>query len=445
MDDEDDIKKLDKSKLNTKLTELRDKEREERLRAVELASFLETRSLNTDEKAELATLETSIAANTDEQRDIQRVLEVGNFSSSVNDDLGMNDKETRSYSLIKLIRANCHNASQKDRDAATLELEASSALEVRLGVTAQGMFLPMEVMGEWRGNNLFYDAGKKEWERRDMMASNFSQGGAFIGVDFRAQQMIPLLRNAMALTRAGVTFLDGLVGDVMFPKQTGTATAGWVGRDGGTIGEGNQTLGGVTLTPRTLGVYVDYGRQLRLQSSVSVENFIRGDLMTIMALEKDRVGIHGSGSNGQPSGVEITSGIGTQTFSTASSPTRDEVIGMRTDLATANALINTQAFITNSTVYGNMMSTAIDSGSGRFLISENGTLIGRTLIESNQIESGEMYFGNWSELLVGTWGGLDLLVDPYAGATSGTVRVLVFQSCDLAVRHAQSFCKGAAA
>lgn len=433
---------VDVGKLNTKLTELRDKEREQRLRAVKLASFLEERSLTSDEKSELEELEKSIGKNTDEQRDIQRVLEVGNFSTSVNDNLGLDDKETSQYSIINLIRANSHNASKSDRDAATLELEASSAIEKRLGVAPQGSYIPMEIMGEWRGPGVDYDASTKKWERRDMMANQFSQGGAFIGVDFRASQMIPLLRNAMALTRAGVTFLDGLVGDVMFPKQTGTATAGWVGRDGGTIGESNQTIGGVTLTPRTLGVYVDYGRQLRLQSSVAVENFIRTDLMTIMALEQDRVGIHGGGTNGEPAGVEITSGIGTQTFSTASSPTRDEVIGMRTDLATANALLNTQAFITNSTVYGNMMGTAIDSGSGRFLIDENGNLIGRTLIESNQIESGEMYFGNWSELLVGTWGGLDLLIDPYAGATAGTVRVLVFRSIDLVVRHAQSFCRG---
>jgi len=37
------------------------------------------------------------------------------------------------------------------------------------------------------------------------------------------------------------------------------------------------------------------------------------------------------------------------------------------------------------------------------------------------------------------WGGLDLLVDPYTGGTSGTVRVSVLQDVDVTVRHPESF------
>lgn len=432
-----------KDKLNGKLTGLREKEVEMRSRAAELANAMSERSLNTEEKAELTELETNLSANQEEQRNIQSVLKIGNYSDDINKPIDMEDRDLQNFSVVRLIRANARGATHKDREAAQLEMEASAEVERKIGVAPRGAYIPMDVLGEWRGPGVIYDPTTQKWERRDLTADSFSAAGAFIGVDFRPGQMIPLLRNSMALTRAGVTFLDGLVGDVAFPKHTGAASAGWVGRDGGTIGESEQTVGMVTLTPRTLGVYTDYSRQLRLQSSVSVENFIRQDLMTIMALEKDRAGIHGSGTSGEPVGVENTTGIGTQSFSTTATPTRSEVIGMRTDLASANALLNqTQSYITNSTVYGNLLDTAVDSGSGRFLLDENGRMIGRPVIESNQIQANEMYFGNWGDLLIGTWGGLDMLVDPYSGATSGTTRVLVFQSCDMAVRHAESFCKG---
>jgi HK97 family phage major capsid protein len=429
--------------LNQKLTGLREKEVEKRSRVAELASTAGDRALNSDENSELDTLETAIGELSTEQRSIEKILKIGPHSESVNEPIGLDDKEKRNFSMLKLIRALDPKATQQDRADASLELEASSAIEQRDGVAPKGAFLPMEVMGEWRGQ-AFYEAQRRAMESRDLSADVFASAGAFVGVDFRPTQMIPLLRNAMALTRAGVTFLDGLVGDVAIPKHTGATTAGWVGSDGGTIGEGTQTAGQVTLTPKTLGTFTDYTRQLRLQSSVSVENFIRNDIATVIALEIDRAGIHGTGTSGQPVGIENTTGIGAQSFAGASDPTRDEVIGMRSDLATANALLGAQKFITNSTVYGNMLGKLVDSGSGQFLLKENGQLLGRECIESNQVQSGEMYFGNWADLLIGQWGALDVLVDPYTGATAGNVRILMFQSIDLAVRHAESFCKGSA-
>jgi HK97 family phage major capsid protein len=48
-------------------------------------------------------------------------------------------------------------------------------------------------------------------------------------------------------------------------------------------------------------------------------------------------------------------------------------------------------------------------------------------------------FGNFDDLIIGQWGGLDVLVDPYTGSSAGTVRVRVLQDVDIAVRHAESF------
>jgi len=414
--------------LNQKLTGLREDEVEKRSRAAAIATVAEERELNTDEIAELGEIETSIGALQEQQRGIKSALSIGDYHPDVNKPIGMDAKEVRNFSLLKMIKAQARGASPQDIADAGLEMAASKAVEQRLGISPNGMYIPMEIMGGA--------------EKRDLTADLFTQAGALVGVDFRPNQLISLLRNAMALTGAGATMLDGLIGDVAIPKQTGAATASWVGNDGGSISESNQAVSQITMTPRTLGVYTDYSRQLRLQTDISVENFIRQDLMTVVAIEKDRAGLHGTGTSGQPVGIANTTGVGTESFSTTSSPTRAEIVAMRGDLATANALAGNLNFITNSTIYGNLMSELVDAGSGQFLLNENGTMIGRNVIESNQVAAAHVFFGNWADLLIGTWGGMDMLVDPYTGATAGNVRVLLFHSTDMVVRHAESFTVG---
>jgi HK97 family phage major capsid protein len=50
-----------------------------------------------------------------------------------------------------------------------------------------------------------------------------------------------------------------------------------------------------------------------------------------------------------------------------------------------------------------------------------------------------MFFGNWSDLIMAFWSGMDVIVDPYTGSTSGTLRIVVLQDVDINVRHPESF------
>lgn len=61
---------------------------------------------------------------------------------------------------------------------------------------------------------------------------------------------------------------------------------------------------------------------------------------------------------------------------------------------------------------------------------------------TNQISSGDVLFGNFSDLVVGLWGGLDVTIDPYSLSKSGGLRIVMFQSCDFVLRRAESFCLG---
>ena len=48
-------------------------------------------------------------------------------------------------------------------------------------------------------------------------------------------------------------------------------------------------------------------------------------------------------------------------------------------------------------------------------------------------------FGNFSDLLIGNWNGLDIVVDPFTEAAKRQVRLVTSLWTDIAVRHAESF------
>ena len=114
---------------------------------------------------------------------------------------------------------------------------------------------------------------------------------------------------------------------------------------------------------------------------------------------------------------------------------------MESDVAADNALLGSPVYLMNAAMRGNLKTTKKDAGSGIFLM-ENGEVNGYRGVLSNQVESNDLWFGNFADLLIGYWSGLDIMVDPYTNSTSGTVRVVAMQDVDVAIRHPESFCRG---
>jgi hypothetical protein len=56
------------------------------------------------------------------------------------------------------------------------------------------------------------------------------------------------------------------------------------------------------------------------------------------------------------------------------------------------------------------------------------------------IDPSALIFGNWGDLNIGEWRGIDILVDPYSQSSTGTLRITAIQTCDILLRHAASFC-----
>lgn len=339
-------------------------------------------------------------------------------------EIGLSQKEVRSFSLMKAIRAMSNPSDRKAQDAAAFEFEAAAEAAKRDGVDPQGLYIPADVRRSWN------------MSKRDL---NTSDDAAVIAEDFRGGDFIDVLRNASSVMQAGATMLSGLQGDVKIPRKTAASAAGWISTEGGAASESEPTLGQVTMSPKTLGAFTDVTRLMMMQSSLDIEALIRNDLSVAIAQAIDLGALAGSGASGQPTGIANTSGINAPTAFAGVNPTFAEVVAMETAVAEDNALMGNLAYILPAGMYGALKTTAKDSGSGQFVVEPGNTINGYRAIVSNQATAGDMYFGNFSDLLVGMYGGLDITVDPYTNSTSGTVRIVALQTMDVAVRHAVSF------
>ena len=333
-------------------------------------------------------------------------------------DVGLSEKETKRFSFVRALNYLANPGDASARRSAEFEIEVGEAAAKKYERSSNGIVVPNEVL------------------RRDLVVGTSTAGGNLVADELLSGSFIDLLRNRLALAQAGVTMLSGLQGNISIPRQSSAATAYWVG-EGSSPTESQQAIDQVNMTPKTVGAFVDYSRRLLLQSSIDVEGMVRNDLARVIALELDRAAIYGTGSANQPLGLTNVTGIGTQSLT--SYGTFAEYIGMETDVASANADAGSLRYVVNAAARGALKSTEKATNTGMFVF-ENNEINGYPAIVSNQLASNDALFGDFSMMIMGMWSGLDLTVDPYAGATAGTVRIIALQDVDVAVKQPGAFC-----
>jgi len=374
-------------------------------------------------------------------------------------ELGMEEREINRFSVVRLIRALSNPQDTRAQKDAAFEIEACQEAAKLQGRTTRGIVIPSDmgmapgVMAriEREGRSMLIPVEVLS-HRSQLNVGTPTAGGNLVATDLLSGSFIDSLENQLALTGLGITTLSGLVGNVQIPKKTGSAQTYWLAEDDD-VTPGAASVGQVPLTPKTIGALTDFSRQLMMQSSISVEAFVRMDLMRSLALGIDLAGIAGTGAANQPRGVLNQTGIGSVVGGdNGAAPSWENIVQLETEVAVDNADIGSLGYLANAKVRGKLKTTKVDDGSGMFVwdrMSPNTPLNGYRAAISNQVPgnltkgTGEdlsaILFGNWADLVMGLWGGLDLLVDPFTGASSGKVRVVAFQSVDFALRHAESF------
>jgi len=335
-------------------------------------------------------------------------------------DIGLTNKEQRSYSLSKALYALSNPSDRRAQEAAAFEFEVSNA------TSRSGNFcVPFEVAGPL--------------QKRDLTTTT---GDGVVGEQFREGDFIEALRNSSAVMAAGATMLTGLEGEIKIPRQSAVTVASFLGAEGSTsANDDDPEFDSVTMTGKLLGITSSVTKQLLNTGSLDVENLIRNDLARSIATGIDLAGLSGSGAAGNPEGIDNISGIATVDFA-STLPTFAEVVELESTVAADNALMGSPVYLMNPSVYGELKTVEKATNTAEFIVDRDGMINGYPVIRSTQAvaQSKRMYFGNFADLLIGQFGpGVEIIVDPFSLASTGIVKITATVVMDVAVRHKESF------
>lgn len=351
--------------------------------------------------------------------------------------VGLSDNDQRQYSIMRVVRALSDPTDKRAQREAAFEFEVSEAARSKSGKDSEHFFVPTDVL-----TRSVYDVhGKRAMSSGK--SGGADTGGYGIATNLYASSYIEVLRNRstfLSLSR----ILGGLVGNVDIPKQISASQSFWLGQEDDDLGETGLSLADIVLSPKTIGAYSEITRKLLVQSSLDIEALVRHDLAIAAALGIDLAGYYGTGKNGQPLGLANVSGVNATPFATAGKPTFAELVDMETQIASQNADVEGMAYVANAKFRGYAKTAQKFPGTptGATVWEPGNTVNGYRTEITNQIADGDVFHGNFNDVIVGMWGGLELMVDPYSNSKKGRIRITSFQDVDFAVRRTQSFTLG---
>lgn len=253
------------------------------------------------------------------------------------------------------------------------------------------------------------------------------------GVDVVATDLYDIiepLRAKNVLVQAGAKFYTGLTNSAQIPVMTGS-NVNWAGETAAAT-DGNVLFNNVTLTPKRLTAYVDISKMLLAQDSIGVENAIRQDLINAINSKLEST-ILGKGAKSATSPAGIFNG---------KTPTKvtdfEGLVGLEAKVEEANVLggISYIASPSARASFRNMMKGSRGTAQ---LAYTDGTLDGTPVYSTSNVEAKTFVVGDFSNLAIGSWGGLDIVVDNYTQAVNGMIRLVVNAYFDAALIRPEAF------
>lgn len=330
-----------------------------------------------------------------------------------NADIGLTQSEREQYSLMRALR----DAASGRRD--TFEFRVGEAAAKASGIEARGLYIPADML------------------MRTMSVVDTGNGGNTVATNILSGSFIDALR-AQSVIMQIATKLDGLVGNVQIPRQTGTTTV-YKPAEKSAITQSDIATDFITLAPQRYGASVPVTKQLLMQSSIAVENMIKVDIAKQIALK-----IEADIITDILSQVTQVVALGTNGLA----PTLAKMIEMETIVNAADASMGNLKYIVNAKGKGKLKTTEKASGYPSYIM-EGDSINGYGALMSNLVPSNltkgsgtnlsAAIFGNFDDVLIGTWGGLDIVMDIYTQAKEGIINITADQFADYDLRRIASF------
>lgn len=382
-------------KRNNKLKELEDFTKKVKL---------EKRKMNDDENSSFTEIKNEVETLTKQIEDIKKADE-----KAVRNEINIKNKEKNmntNFSLLKAVReaVNGNNFSEETREL----IEAGKRMMTDAGQSFGGNIqIPMEFE-----------------KRADIVVGTDANGG--FAVDKEYFNILTPLTSNLVFTKAGATYLSGLVGNLVIPTYTGSASA-WAGETT-TATDGAGTFAQVTFTPRKLTTILTISKQMLNQDAVGLEAMLRSNLVTSVVTKLENTLLSSGSTGAGPAGLFVSG----SSYTSTSGLTFSKVVALEGALDTANALTGNISYITHPKVKSALKTTAKFTN-GYTPIMEGEQLNGYPVyvtsnmvsnVQTSQAETG-IVMANWKDLVIAQWGALDILVDPYTKGAEAEIRLIV--------------------
>ena len=374
-------------------------DRKEQLRA-ELNSMLdnaekEQRKLTEDETTRFEALNTEIR-NLDKQ-----II-----------DIKKETKEVRKMGKFSLLKAINDIANNRQLDERALEVVNQGITEMRkAGQNYSGQIqLPLE-------------------ERATVQATVEGQGAETVAEDLL--NILEPLRAKLVLAQAGASYMTGLVGNISIPAYSGSQVT-WEGETA-SAKDGAGTFTEVKLEPHRLTAYIDLSKQFLIQDSVSAEEMLKRDIVNAIANKLEATIL------GSETIVNAPEGLLKGVVADSKAITYEDIVNMEATLEGANVRGDIK-FVVSPSAKAVLKTTKLDAGSGKFAMEGN-EVNGYPVLCTSAVAGKGVIYGNFNDLVIGQWGGIDLTVDPYTQAANGKVRLVINAYFDAKPRRAESFVK----
>ena len=280
---------------------------------------------------------------------------------------------------------------------------------------------------------------------RDSLASDFGSAGALVAPEYMTP--IELLRNKMALGRAGITVFSGVVGNLVFPRLAAPTTSQSLA-EGAILASYDQVFDQVKMNPKRIGSTQNYSRLALAQASSNLEAIIYDDHMTVNALRADYLGINGSGANDEPLGILNQLGIGVVPFAGSAANAYKNCVALETAIRDANideppVYITTPKSrgclrITPATLTG---STVVSGSTNALWVGEE--IVGRPAVDSKQVPGDVLIALVARHLMLASWAGMSIILDTITLAKQDKYVLTMNQYIDYALRHPQAVARSA--
>ena len=251
------------------------------------------------------------------------------------------------------------------------------------------------------------------------------------------------MREASVFDKVGANILTGLSANTTIPVA-GASTVEWEGEND-LAANGGAEFGKVELTPTRLASYVNISKQLLLQNGAAAEQAIIRDLGRATAQKMDAAIFSTASVTGAPAslGALATSEITESAFSNLASIMLDFVTA-EAKLAEVGGLEGNLAYVASPALMAQLKQSAqvaaVNAGMQGSLINGYPTFFTNGCTKDPGV-SGDFFFGDFSKLYMGMFGGLDIMVDPYSVAVNGQTRLVLNQYMDWGVSDGAGFVK----